>query len=68
LFQFIIESRLVVELEAAGILAVAKFREVILGQVLYGGDDLSGIEWDNRRWLLGGKFEKVYSGSRRVLA
>jgi hypothetical protein len=23
---------------------------VVLGQVLYGGDDLSGDEWDNRAW------------------
>jgi len=21
-----------------------------LGQILYGGDDLSGIEWDKRSW------------------
>ena len=31
-------------------MAVAQFREVIYGQVLYGGDDLSGAEWDNRGW------------------
>ena len=24
--------------------------EVILGQVLYGGDDLSGEEWSDRNW------------------
>jgi len=39
-----------VEMESAGMLAVAQFREVILGQVLYGGDDLSGAEWDKRAW------------------
>lgn len=39
-----------VEMEAAGLLAIAQFRRVILGQVLYGGDDLSGDEWDNRGW------------------
>jgi len=39
-----------VEMESAGLMAVAQFREVILGQVLYGGDDLSGAEWDNRAW------------------
>lgn len=38
---------LTVEMESAGMLAVAQFRDVILGQVLYGGDDLSGSEWDN---------------------
>jgi hypothetical protein len=29
---------------------VAQFRDVVLGQVLYGGDDLSGDEWDGRAW------------------
>jgi hypothetical protein len=31
-------------------MAVAQFRNVVLGQVLYGGDDLSGEEWDHRDW------------------
>jgi uridine phosphorylase len=37
-------------MESAGLMAVAQFREVIRGQILYGGDDLSGAEWDNRAW------------------
>ncbi len=44
------EGCIVVEMEAASLLAVAQFRGVMLGQVLYGGDDLSGSEWDNRGW------------------
>lgn len=44
------EGCIVVEMEAAGMMAVAQFRDVVLGQVLYGGDDLSGDEWDNRAW------------------
>ena len=44
------EGCLVVEMEAAGMMAVAQFRNVIFGQVLYGGDDLSGDIWDNRDW------------------
>jgi len=40
----------VVEMEAAAMMAVAQFRGVLLGQVLYGGDDLSGAEWDSRGW------------------
>jgi uridine phosphorylase len=44
------EGCLTVEMEAAGMMAVAQFREVILGQVLYGGDDLSDQEWNNRAW------------------
>ncbi len=44
------EGCLTVEMEAAGMMAVAEFRGVVLGQVLYGGDDLSGAEWDERAW------------------
>jgi uridine phosphorylase len=44
------EGCLIVEMECAGMMAVAQFREVIFGQVLYGGDDLSGTDWDNRGW------------------
>ena len=44
------EGCLVVEMEAAGFMAVAEYRGVLLGQVLYGGDDLSGSEWDSRGW------------------
>ncbi len=41
---------LVVEMESAALIAVAQFRNVVFGQALYGGDDLSGLEWDNREW------------------
>jgi uridine phosphorylase len=44
------EGCLVVEMEAASMMAVAQFRNAIFGQVLYGGDDLSGAEWDHRGW------------------
>ena len=44
------EGCITVEMEAAGMMAVAQFRNVAFGQVLYGGDDLSGNEWDNRSW------------------
>ena len=44
------EGCLVVEMEAAALMAVAQFRQVTLGQVVYGGDDLSGSEWDKRGW------------------
>jgi uridine phosphorylase len=45
------EGCLTVEMEAAGLMAVAEFRNVILGQILYGGDDLSGNEWSDRGWV-----------------
>ena len=41
------EGCLTVEMEAAAFFAVAKFRGVEFGQILYAGDDLSG-EWDHR--------------------
>lgn len=44
------EGCLTVEMEAASLMAVAQFRNVILGQVLYAGDDLSGDAWDKRGW------------------
>jgi uridine phosphorylase len=44
------EGCVTVEMEAASFLAVAEFRGVPFGQVLYGGDDLSGVEWDHRSW------------------
>ncbi len=44
------EGCVTVEMEAAGFMAVAEFRHVVLGQLLYGGDDLSGDRWDERGW------------------
>jgi len=44
------EGCLTVEMEAAAFFAVAKFRRVVFGQMLYGGDDVSSAEWDSRRW------------------
>jgi uridine phosphorylase len=44
------EGCLTVEMEAAAFFAVAKFRGVEFGQILYAGDDLSG-EWDHRNWM-----------------
>jgi uridine phosphorylase len=37
-------------MEAASLMAVAQFRNVLLGQILYAGDDLSGADWDKRGW------------------
>lgn len=45
------EGCITVEMEAAAFFAVAQFRGVAFAQILYGGDDLSGDEWDNRDWL-----------------
>jgi len=44
------EGCLTVEMEAAAFFAVGQFRGVTVGQLLYGGDDVSGDAWDSRRW------------------
>ena len=44
------EGCVCVEMEAAAFFAVAQYRDVRLGQILYGGDDLSGEAWDGREW------------------
>jgi len=44
------EGCLTVEMEMAAFCAVAQFRGVLFGQILYGGDDLSGENWDHRGW------------------
>ena len=44
------EGCLTVEMEAAAFFAVAQFRGVTFAQMLYGGDDVSGGEWDSREW------------------
>lgn len=44
------EGALTVEMEASAFFAVAQFRKVIFGQMLYGGDDVSGDVWDSRGW------------------
>ena len=40
----------VVEMEAAAFFAVAKFRNVICGQILYAGDLVHPEGWDGRKW------------------
>ncbi len=48
------EGCLTVEMEAAAYFAVARFRGVSFGQMLYAGDDLSGEAWNDRGWLAHG--------------
>jgi uridine phosphorylase len=44
------EGCLCVEMEAAAFFAVARFRGVRFGQLLYAGDDVGGETWDSRHW------------------
>jgi hypothetical protein len=37
-------------MEAAAFFAVARFRSVVLGQLLYSGDNVGGEVWDMRDW------------------
>ena len=64
------EGCVAVEMEAAACFAVAAFRGVAFGQLLYAGDDLSGAEWDDRDWTRhhsrGALFEIALGAVRRV--
>lgn len=44
------EGCIAVEMESAAFFAVTKFRKVDFAQILYGGDDVSGKDWDHRGW------------------
>ena len=44
------EGCLVVEMEASAFIAVARFRGVRLGQLLYAGDSVAADDWDERDW------------------
>ncbi|HTB23079.1 MAG TPA: nucleoside phosphorylase [bacterium] len=44
------EGALCVEMEAAALFSVARFRKAQCAQLLYGGDDVSGETWDHRGW------------------
>ena len=39
------------EMEAAAFFAVAQFRGVPFGQILYGGDNVGGDAWELRDWF-----------------
>jgi uridine phosphorylase len=45
------EGCVIVEMEAAAFFAVARFRAATLGEIVYGGDDVSGDEHDHRDWV-----------------
>lgn len=47
---YLAEGCLAVEMESAGFFAVANFRNVSLGQILYGGDAVIPGRWDGREW------------------
>jgi uridine phosphorylase len=54
------EGCLTVEMEASAFFAVAKFRGVMLAQILYAGDSLGGRKWDHRDWMRHQAREQVF--------
>jgi uridine phosphorylase len=44
------EGCVTVEMEAAALIAVARWRGIRFGQLLYAGDAVGGVEWENRDW------------------
>jgi uridine phosphorylase len=54
------EGCLVVEMEAAALFAVARFRKVPLVYLLYAGDSLAGQEWQRRDWQRHGGREDLF--------
>lgn len=44
------EGAKIVEMEQAGCIAVSQFRGFEYGALIYGGDDVSQIEWSDRGW------------------
>jgi uridine phosphorylase len=51
----IAEGCLTVEMEAAALLAVTRYRRVHFGQVLLAADSLAGETWDDRGWMSAGE-------------
>jgi uridine phosphorylase len=68
--QRVAEGCITVEMEAAACFAVAAFRGVPFGQLLYAGDDLSGERWDNRDWIghASGREKLFWLAAESVLA
>lgn len=65
------EGCLTVEMEAAAFFAVARFRGLPFGQLLYAGDDVSGSRWNHRSWMnqaaaRRGLFQLTLTAARRL--
>jgi len=54
------EGCVTVEMEAAAFFAVARFRGVEFGQILYAADDVSGANWDHRDWTRHQARERIF--------
>ncbi|MFZ0172978.1 MAG: nucleoside phosphorylase [Acidimicrobiales bacterium] len=45
------EGCITVEMEASALIALARFRGIRFGHLLYAGDSLAGDDWDHRGWV-----------------
>lgn len=54
------EGCVTVEMETAAFFAVARFRNVPFGQILYSGDDLTQEKWKERSWARSEVREKLF--------
>jgi len=54
------EGCVAVEMEAAAFFAVARFRGVEFGQILYAADDVSGARWNHRDWMRHQARERIF--------
>ncbi len=48
------EDCVMVDMESAAFIAVARYRDVRFAQILYAGDSLAGETWDSRHWVHAG--------------
>jgi uridine phosphorylase len=44
------EGAIAVEMEAAALFAIGAFRNVLVAELLYAGDNVGGESWDHREW------------------
>ncbi len=54
------EGCITVEMETSAFFALAQFRQVAFGQLLYGGDDVGGEVWDHRDWQRQSVRERIF--------
>jgi uridine phosphorylase len=57
------EGCLVVEMEAAALMAIARYRSVPFGEVVMAGDSLAGTEWEHRGWVTAESARRQLFGS-----
>lgn len=62
------EGCVAVEMEAASLAAVARFRQVTYGHVLYSGDDLHADSWAGREWTTSSRRAELLAAAIKLAA